>query len=738
MAALGKQLRRLMRQSRFSVLAAGGVLTLVACVLFVRKPLFFTYLDHTFYDVVLQYEAKTTHSPVPVIVDLDEASLKAFGQWPWPRYRMALLLEKIRQSGALAIGMDIVFAESDRSSPRIMQQELKQDLHLDVGFTGIPPALMDNDVLLGDILAKGPYVLGYYFTFGAVSDDQPPVLPTLKVSVIKEPGARDLEHYLYLPKGVVAPVPSLTRQCPGAGFFNTIPDRDGVLRKTPLFVFWKGAVYPSLALAALLQALPNQQVLIKVAPGGIVSMSIGGKVIPLDQQGCLHVHFKGPEKTFPYISAGDILRDQVAPQTFAGKIVFIGTSAAGLKDLRTIPLDTNYPGVEVHANIVDNILSGDFIRRPDWARGLELLLLILAGVTTTGVIAWTQSRLVLPLVLLMGAGIVYGAFWAFGQWSIVLSPVFSLMVLTGNFALLNLLKFFLAEKEKLFFRRAFSQYVAPAVVDRIVKNPKQLSLSGEEKEVSILFSDIRGFTSISEQLSPHQVSSLLHDYFSPMTRVITEHLGTLDKFIGDAIMAFWNAPMDVPDHQLKAVKTALGMLITLHEMNDDFQKRYGVNLRIGIGLHCGQVRVGNMGSAELFDYTILGDNVNLASRLEGLTKFYGVTLLVSEEIARACGDAFVRQEIDRVRVKGKNQPVTIFNLHTPERAEQFREELELYARGMALYRDQAFEKALEIFARLREDYMDIRLYALYHERCVTLMAQPPDAHWDGVFSHTSK
>ena len=735
----GKKTWAKIEKSRLPIVVVGTLLTLVAAFFYVREPLFFKYLDHTFYDTVLRSEAKATHSPVPVIVDLDEKSLEEFGQWPWPRYRVALLLEKIRQAGAMSIGMDIVFAERDRSSPCIMQKDLKSDLHLDIDFTGIPPALMDNDILLGDILARGPYVLGYYFTFDyCPASSNGNSLHPLTVSVVKLPGAKDPEHYLYRPQGVVAPIVELAGLCPGTGFFNTVPDIDGVLRKTPLLVFWKDHFYPSLALATLMQGLPDKDVILKVSPGGIESLNLDGTVIPLDRQGCLHAHFKGPGKTFAYYSAGDVLKDRVPPDSFKGKIVFVGTSAAGLKDLKTIPLDTNYPGVEVHATIVDNILNRDFIVRPDWAPGLECVLLFLAGLTTTVIITWTRSRFVLPVVLFMGGGIVYGAFFAFRQWSIVLSPVFSLLILAANFSVLTLLKFFLSEKEKFFFRQAFSKYVSPAVVDRIVKNPDRLSLSGEERDVSILFCDIRGFTTISEQLAPNQISSLLHEYFSPMTRVITEHLGTLDKFIGDAIMAFWNAPIDVANHQLQSVRSALKMLITLYEMNALFQEKYGVTVRVGIGLHCGQVSVGNMGSNDLFDYTIIGDNVNLASRLEGLTKFYGVTLLVSEAVADYCRDEFVLQDIDLVRVKGKSRAVTIYNVHTRERAARFSRELELYAEGVSLYRSQRFQDAGEIFAKLREEFQDVKLYALYHERSARLAENPPEPGWDGVYSHTSK
>jgi len=267
---------------------------------------------------------------------------------------------------------------------------------------------------------------------------------------------------------------------------------------------------------------------------------------------------------------------------------------------------------------------------------------------------------------------------------IFLSPSVPLLNLGMLFSLLSLQKFFAAEQEKKFYRSAFSQYVAPQVVEQIIKSPEKLSLEGEEKEVSILFSDVRGFTTISEKLTPVQVSKLLHKYFSPMTKIITNHHGTLDKFIGDAIMAFWNAPLDVANHQKLALKAALEMLTSLYRLNKEFIEEFGVNVKIGVGIHCGVASVGNMGSSELFDYTIIGDNVNLASRLEGLTKFYGCTLLISETIAECCRDEFYIQEIDKVRVKGKVEPVTIYTPHTMDRAEKLHGEFDLYEKALNL------------------------------------------------------
>lgn len=727
-------------------LLAGTLLVLDLAGLYIAHPAFLQFLDFKLYDLLLRRQpAKPTAERV-VIVDLDERSLAAYGQWPWPRYRLALLLERIRQQGALSVGLDILLAEPDRTSPLVLRREFKRDLGLDVGFSGLPEALEDNDALLARILGSGPYVLSCYFDFsGPVSPGPraPAValatdLPSLALAVAKADGAPEPEASLLRPSRVIAPLPGLAQATRHLGFYNTLTDLDGTVRRTPLLMAHQGHYYPSLSLAVILEALNGGTPLLKVGQLGPEGLRLAkGLNVPLDPQGSLLVSYRGPARTFPYVSAADVLAGSAPADTFSGKIVLVGTSAAGLLDLRTTPFGPAYPGVEVHATVVDSILQQDFILRPDWAPGVELAILLLTGLGTVLLMTCVASRyMILPLGLL-GWLIWLGSERLLAVKGMYLSPLYSYLSFGASFVLLTFLKFMHEERQRRFLHTAFSRYVAPAVVSRIVSSPKSLALQGEEKEVTILFSDIRSFTSLSEKLSPTQVSELLRAYLTPMTRIITDELGTLDKFIGDAVMAFWNAPLDVQDHPARAVRAALRMLAELDTLNRDFEQRFGLRLSIGIGLHTGTVRVGNMGSDDLFDYTVIGDAVNYTSRLEGLTKFYGTPLVCSEEVALRCQGGFAFQELDKVRVKGKQKAATIFTAMSADIDGQARE-MELHAQGLGLYQARDFSVAAEIFTQLSTMQPGKHVYRLYLERCRTLAGQEVPENWDGVFIHTEK
>lgn len=739
-----KKLIKKIKNVRWIVICSGLGITLFMGGVYVFKPAYMQLLEYRLYDVFLEKVNSSKTTGVPVIVDIDDASLKRFGQWPWPRYRIALLLEKIRRAGALAVGIDILFAEPDRTSPKILQQELKRDLQVDIQFSGLPEGLLDNDRVLANILAKGPYVLGYSFLFTTQNKDQenPVRIPTLPTAVVSGPEAQDLTKSLFMAQKPIAPLPELLHNAQGAGFMNTLADRDGVLRRTPLFISWQGNIYPQLALATLLKVFEDSipDPVIKVTRGGVESLKIKDTIIPLESDGSLLLNYRGPGRTFPYISAARILEDQIGPRKLKGKIVFIGTSAAGLKDIRISPLDQVYPDVEAYATIVDNILSQDFISRPDWAPGLELAAILCFGLLTTILIGLSGPKLTLPVALISGLGAWQGGLWTLQTLNIWISPFFPIISLIGNFSILNLLKFWLSEREKRFFRSAFSKYVSKAVVDQIAESPEKLSLKGEEKEMSILFCDIRGFTTLSERLSPVQVTNLLNDYFTPVTRIITSNQGTLDKFIGDAVMAFWNAPLDVSDHRNLAIRSGLDMLEAVREMNTTFQDAYGLQLQIGIGLHCGLCRVGNMGSSDLFDYTIIGDSVNLTSRLEGLTKFYGVELLLSEDILTGSPTDLLIQDLDQVQVKGKNEPVRIYTVYPVENGalDLFQSELDSYHQALKQYRNRNFTQALELFTDLAQHHGEQKIYRLYQERCSLFLDEPPGEDWDGIFRHESK
>jgi len=740
---MGDWLKRIFRGDKFVLICTGLVMSLLMMFLYVLQPGILKFLDYKIYDQHLRRQHSTKTSGVPVIVDIDEKSLASLGQWPWPRYRVALLLEKIRMAGALAVGMDVVLAEPDRTSPSLLRRQLQQELQVNVDFTGLPKALEDHDALLANVLVGKPYVLGFYFSFSKAEADQQAHdkacnLKPAQVALLSAPGAVTAEQALHSAYGAVCPLPILADAATATGFFNATPDPDGTLRRVALLINYNGALYPSLALATLMQAAGDQSILLKLGTQGTESMRYGGSVIPVDRAGQMLVNYRGGGGVFPYVSAVDIMEGKADPAVLNGKIAFIGTSAAGLKDLRTTPFSAVYPGVETHATIVDNILTQDFISIPDYAPAVELGATILAGIAITLLVAWAKAVwIVVPLVG-MAFGMWEGTAYLMGHQRIYISPLYSYIILVANFGLLTLMKFWREEKQKKFIHGAFSHYLAPAVIKQIYDSPESLSLQGQEKEVTVMFSDVRSFTTLSEKLTPTQVTDLLHDYLTPMTHVITQNMGTLDKFIGDAIMAFWNAPLDVPDHQKKAVSSALQMFEHLKTLNVDFQAKFGLTVKIGVGLHCGRVRVGNMGSADLFDYTLIGDNVNLTSRLEGLTKYYGQVLIVSEAMVEACGDAYSYMELDSVRVKGKNKPITIYTAMTHEQAAERAGEISLHQNALALYKSMRFDEAKAAFGNLKELTGNTVLYDLYTERCDTLTEHPPAAGWDGVYTHTSK
>jgi len=401
-----------------------------------------------------------------------------------------------------------------------------------------------------------------------------------------------------------------------------------------------------------------------------------------------------------------------------------------------------FPGVEAHATIVDNILAGDYFFKPDWAPGLEITLIIFSAFITGLLIMRLKAIWVLPVAFLTSTLIWYASVLALDRWRMFISPLFPILSLIMNFSLLTLFKFWISEKKKRFFKDAFSMYVSKSIVEQIAESPESLSLDGEEKDISILFADIRGFSTLSENLSPTQVTHWLQDFLTPMTGIITGNDGTVDKFIGDAIMAFWNAPVDVPDHESQALRSGLAMHAALNELNLEFKDKYGFEVNIGVGIHTGMVRVGNMGSKDLFDYTILGDNVNLTSRLEGLTRFYDVPMVVSDAMTNYCPDDYRIQELDIVAVKGKEKPVTIFTL-TSAKNDAIQKQLDVYVRALELYRARQFEKALALFNSLiqelgRHGNNASALYTLYCDRCDSFIQKPPPDDWNGVFIHTSK
>ncbi|WP_428562376.1 MAG: CHASE2 domain-containing protein [Solidesulfovibrio sp. DCME] len=723
------------------VFVAGLGVTALVAVLCLARPGWLAYQDLKLSDELSRHQRFGAAGNLPVVVDIDEASLAAFGQWPWPRYRLALLLTRLKNLGSRAIGLDMLLAEPDRASPRAVVEQLWRDLHIEAAVTGLPEALRDYDQVLADVLRQGPFVLGYFFEFpqkaglGARPQGTCP-LPALRLAVQSAPGAAPLADSLVRPAWPVCPLPRLLAAAPGAGFFNIVPDADGILRRCPLLAGYDGKVYPSLALATVMEAYGVRDITVRATSGGLASLtlkseSLGQRVVPLDASGLLLINYRGPGGSFPRVSAADVLAERAREADLAGRIVFIGASAAGLHDLRASPLDQAMPGVEVHATIADMLVGGDFLYRPDWALGAELLALCLAGLLSAALLAVTGALALLAPFAALAAGVWYGAAALLGQ-GIFLSPLGPLLVLAANFTALTFLKFWREERQKRFLHGAFSRYVSPAVVSRIVANRQALALSGEEREITILFSDVRGFSTLSENLAPTQVVNLLQGYFTPMTGIITAHMGTLDKLIGDAIMAFWNAPVHVPGHRTLAMRAALAMRDELDRLNPRFKASFGLAIKAGIGLHCGVVRVGNFGTKDLFDYTVIGDAVNLCARLEGLTKVYGVRLLVTDSLREEDNGEFVFEEIDVVRVKGKRRPVTIFTVRTPVEYAAGEAEFDTAREARGLYTARRFSEAATVYQALATGY-GRRRYALFAARSRELALAPPPEDWDGVY-----
>ena len=767
------------------IFTCGVVFSLIVGMLYIRQPLLLQFLDEKIYDVLLVQTATPKTSGVPVICDLDERSLAEYGQWPWPRYRVALLLAKLRQAGALAVGLDIVFAESDNTSPHVLQSQLKRDLNVDVGFTGLPPQLMDNDQVLGGVLGSGPYVLGYFFNFKADRVSGDCHLHPVAAAIKREAGVQAADSYLQRAPSVICNVPVLSESAPASGFFNADPDRDGVLRRAPLLMnFQGGQIYPSLALATLMQATGIGQVVLKVASEGLESFKLGDTVVPVDHGARLLLKYRGPGGSFPYLSASKVLGDRLAPDELKGKIVFVGTSAAGLKDIRTTPFDQNFPGVEAHATVVDNILMNDFIERPVWAFGMEFLLVIVVGILTTVLLTWASAALSVVPVVLSAAGLWFGSVYMMEQNGFYVSPEYPMLLLIGNFTLLTLIKFWREEGQKKFLHSTFKSYLSPDLINQMFENHITPKLGGEARVITAYFTDIQGFSTFSEKLTATQLVELLNEYLTAMTDIFIAEEGTLDKYEGDAIVAFIGAPLDVPDHALRACRAAVSMQAKLLELREKWSSEKELpgesrnvkgfppevwtpgdkwpaivhQMRMRIGINTGEIVVGNMGSAMRMNYTMMGDAVNLAARLEAGSKQYGVYTMLSQYVLdnefvdasgqrQAVRDLVETRFIDRLTVVGKSEPVEVYELCAMkgELTAQEQELLPLFAEAMGHYQRMEWDQAIATFqqADAIERIPDgaTTPSRVFIKRCQEYKENPPvpaGQTWDGVYRMTKK
>lgn len=679
-----------------------------------------------------------TGAPV-TIVDIDEASIAELGQWPWSRALLGKIVDRLGELGAATIAFDIVFPEPDRTSLTLVAAELRA-----AGATvDIPPtATMDNDAAFAAAIARNYVVSGI-----VISDETRAPLPAPKAGFSY--GGSDPLTYLSVHSGGAANLSAIDAAAQGTGFFSFFPETDGIVRKLPLVAAAQGRLYPSLGIEALRVAQDAKNFTIRssdasgeVAAGGpaMAAMRVGAMEVPTGADGEFWLYFSGLPSmvTIPAAALLDPERSAAFAERIAGHVVLIGTSAVGLRDIVATPTDASLPGVRVHAELIDQVLGQTFLSRPDWARGAEIFAAVVLGLMLVAVAQQGAAiRSAIAAVILLAVALALSWF-GFSHYRLLLDPLLPAGAVALVFIVTMPLLLLLTDRERQFVRGAFGRYLSPQLVERLGDNPGALKLGGELRDLTILFSDIRGFTGLSEKLKPDELTELLNSFLTPMTDVLLRSDATIDKYMGDAIMAFWNAPLDIADHPRKACLATLEMLAGLEALN----RQRGSDLRIGIGLHSGPTCVGNLGSAQRFSYSAIGDSVNLASRVEGQTKGYGVAVLVTEATRAAASDlAFL--EVDLVRVVGRAEPVPLHTLlgdaahaQTP----QFRRLAEAHARLIIAYRaadlDQV-EAALVEARQLGGAPLE-KLYDLYAERLANMRTETPAPDWDGVFTARQK
>jgi adenylate cyclase len=696
-------------------------------------------LDGLLYDTRLKLTLafrEQTDLPV-VIVDIDEKSLQQIGRWPWSRQKVAQMLEQLSVAGASVVAFDVIFSEPERNPIHQVLQLSEPQLSSEttLQLQRLAP-LLDADQQFATSLKDKDVVLGFLFQQEQLAVGQ---LPHSYVVMDSLPSQSSVSSFA----GYVANTPILQQQSAGTGFINSSPDPDGFIRQAALLIRYQDKVYPSLALeAARLYALAND-LSVETAPleqiNSIIGVTVGNTRINTDLYGRVLIPYRGPARSFPYISASDVVQGVVDKTLLKDAIVFVGTSAVGHADLRSTPVGVQYPGVEVHANVFEGLIYPELIHaHPDWAEALVFIFLVVLGLLMSLLfpvlgpvsLAMTGGS----LLLLTLAGNLYC--WQILKLDLPLTS--SLMLILG-LTLLNLLYgFFGASRQKARIKSIFDQYVPPAHIDEMLNHPESVSLDGKRKEMSVLFSDIRGFTTLSEKLTATELKSLLNRYFSPITKTIFEHQGTVDKYVGDMVMAFWNAPLDVKDHAELAVKAGFSMLKITDELSKSFVADGLPAIDIGVGVNTGEMNVGDMGSEYRRAYTVLGDAVNLGSRLESLTKYYGVRFLVSQTTVQQCKNLTFRT-VDKVKVKGKTEAVVIYepvdrDPITP--ADNF-SSLQLHEQAMALYLTQNWAEAQQLWLALQQQ-SGHKLYSLYLARIDHYQLQPPGAEWDGVYTHAEK
>ena len=682
-----------------------------------------------------------------LIVDIDEASLNTIGQWPWPRDVFAKLVERIGRGGAAAIGLDIVFAEPDRTSPHLLVQSMPQ---LSAEAREELLRAPDHDEIFAGILKRTRTVLGQSAYNPRPDDTREALAPKASFATLgSDPGPYLIEY-----PGLLSNVPVLEKAASGRGMFTVLPDPDGLVRRVPIVMKAGGEMIPSLNADMLRVATGQTTYVIKTGDAGVQSVVLAGIEIPTDANAQLWIYYS-PHDPKRYVSAADVLNGKVAGDTFKGKLVLIGTSATGLFDVKSTPIEPVMPGVELHAQALENILSRTSLKRPGYTIGAELVLAVVVG-TAFMILVPILGAVPVAILGAANAALVGGLAWyLFTQQGVLLDAAYPLLGGLTIFLAMVFVNYYREEARRRQIRSAFSQYISPDLVAQLAKEPDRLVLGGETRELSILFSDVRGFTGISESYkdSPQELTALLNRLLTPLSHAVLEYNGTIDKYMGDAIMAFWNAPLDDKSHAADACRSSLRMVQSLERINEERRCEAEMSstpyteLRIGIGINTGDCVVGNMGSDMRFDYSVLGDAVNLASRLEGQSETFGVTIILGSTTATLVMDKFAVLELDALRVKGKSEPETVYTLIGAQDVltdPAFLNMKKLLEEMLISYRARKWAAASKALKALRQintgSYgVDLStLIKLYEDRIRDFRKNPPPKKWDGVYTAMTK
>ncbi len=763
------------------------------------------------------------YSPI-VIVGIDDNSIKKYGRWPWPRWRIAEMVDFFTEADAKVVGFDITFSEEDKNSELEFIKGLIKDIdtgenvkewgEFGAGFKEDLKSMRDNadnDKRLAEAIKKnGRVILGFFFhtqeskqnlSFEVQLDmtKKYPLISRSKLgAIIYDPP--ELVDYQIFDAYTAADVniKQLSDAANGFGYFNIFPDIDGTVRWAPMVLEYQGIYedgdpvignFPPLALQILREYLrpegdENEEISVFIDKYGVNEISVYGYMIPTNEYGLMMINFRGPGgtdetgkgKTFEYISAVDIFEGSVDKKKFKNKMVIVGATAIGIYDMRVTPFSEVFPGVEIHANIIDSILSESVMDIPPWANDFDKLIIVLLGLVISLIIPRYKASRSAFIILMISAAYVMFNFYMFSVGNVWLNITYPMLTIAVTSLCLYTYRFATEEREKKVIRGVFSQYVSESVVNEVLKDPDKLQLGGVKKELTVLFSDIRSFTTISEGLQPTELVHLLNEYLSAMTELVFQHGGTLDKYMGDAVMAFYGAPLDFSDHALKACHTALNMMRKLKKMQALWARQKMPKLDIGIGLNTGPMSVGNMGSKFFIDYTVMGDNVNLGSRLEGINKQYGTNIIISEYTYAHVKEEMICRQLDLVQVKGKNLPVKIYELlgdvrfeeakaenrrlkasraaakkhkfrrfedqTLPERrdpkAKSFFELRDRFETALNKFFAMKFEESIKILNELAKDYPKDKPTRVFIKRAEAYLAEPPPADWDGVYVMTTK